>query len=67
MTFVWTPWYIVMALCVVGIVVSLVFFFRMDKKDRIIIDKFLKDSEVQNADVQDVQSAEKTVVEEKTE
>ena len=44
MTFVFSPWYFVLILFVVAIVVAIVLFVQMDKKDRVIIDEFIKDS-----------------------
>ena len=44
MTFVWSSWYIVMILLVAGIAACLTIFFLMDKKDKVLLDKFVKDS-----------------------
>lgn len=44
MAFVFSSWYIVMLLLVAGIAACLVVFFKMDKKDKVIIDQFVKDS-----------------------
>lgn len=44
MAFVFSSWYIVMFLLVAGIVASLFVFFKMDKKDKIMIEQFIKDS-----------------------
>lgn len=45
MTFVFTFWYFVMILLVGGIVASLLVFFKMDKKDKVLIDKFIKEAQ----------------------
>ena len=42
MTFVSSPWYIVMALIVVAIVALVVVFVMMDKKDRALIEEFIQ-------------------------
>jgi len=42
MTFVYSNWYIVMALLVVAIVALVVIFIKMDKKDRTLINDFVK-------------------------
>lgn len=44
MAFVWSSWYIVLALLVVGIVACLTIFFLMDKKDKVLITKFIEKS-----------------------
>ena len=44
MEFVFSFWYIIMILLVLGIVACLVVFFMMDKKDRVLIDNFIKES-----------------------
>lgn len=46
MEFVFSFWYIIMILLVLGIVACLVVFFMMDKKDRVLIDNFIKESTV---------------------
>ncbi len=61
MTFVFSVWYFVMIALVAGIAACLVFLFLMDKKDRVMIDQFVKDSQAQ-ADAE-----AKTEVENKTE
>ncbi|MBE5741077.1 MAG: hypothetical protein E7351_00895 [Clostridiales bacterium] len=45
MTFVFTPWYFVMALLLAGIVACIVVFIKMDKKDRELIGQFVKESQ----------------------
>lgn len=47
MSFVFTTWYFIMLILVAGIVASLVIFFKMDKKDKIMIEQFVKDSQAQ--------------------
>lgn len=42
MSFVFSIWYIVAAVLVAGIVACFVVFLKMDKKDRILIDEFIK-------------------------
>lgn len=44
MTFVFSFWYIVLALLAVGIVAAIIAFVKMDKKDRVLIDNFIKES-----------------------
>ena len=44
MAFVWSSWYIVMILLVAGIAACLTLFFLMDKKDKILINKFVEKS-----------------------
>ena len=63
MTFVFSAWYFVMLALVAGIAACLVVFFMMDKKDKVMIDKFIKDSQSE-ADVNNASSIE---VENKTE
>lgn len=43
MAFVFSWWYIVAIVLVVGIAACLFFFFKMDKEDKVIINKFLED------------------------
>lgn len=45
MSFVFSFWYIVMILLVAGIAACLVVFFKMDKKDRVLIDEFIKEAQ----------------------
>lgn len=45
MEFVFTPWYFVMIALVVGIALSIFFFIKMDRKDRVLIEKFIKESQ----------------------
>lgn len=46
MAFVFSFWYIIMIVLVAGIAACLVVFFQMDKKDRVLIEEFVKASEV---------------------
>ena len=47
MTFVFSYWYIVMAVLLVGIVAAIVAFILMDKKDKVIIKEFVDSIEQQ--------------------
>ena len=49
MAFVFSFWYIVMAMLAVGVVACIMVFFNMDKKDKEIIDNFVKESANQPA------------------
>ena len=49
MAFVFSFWYIVMAVLAVGVVACIMVFFNMDKKDKEIIDNFVKESANQPA------------------
>jgi len=63
MAFVYTFWYIVMILLVAGIVACLTVFFKMDKKDKVLIDEFIKQSAQPNdanAEKQEIKSAEES-------
>ena len=64
MTFVFSPWYFVLILLVAAIVASIIVFIRMDKTDRKIIDKFVKESG-KGAIVNEIESAEQTIEEKK--
>ena len=44
MEFVFSFWYIVAIVLVLGIVACLVLFFMMDKKDKVLIDNFVKEA-----------------------
>lgn len=46
MAFVFSFWYFVMIALVAGVAACLVIFFRMDKQDKVMIEKFI--SEAQN-------------------
>ena len=52
MEFVFSIWYFVMIALVGGIVASLIILFKMNKKDRVLIDEFIKsasDTDVKNS------------------
>lgn len=51
MTFVFSFWYIVLILLLIGVVLSIVFFIRMDKKDEALIADFVKNSTEPAGDV----------------
>ncbi|MBQ9795679.1 MAG: hypothetical protein IJW36_01780 [Clostridia bacterium] len=59
MAFVFSFWYIIAILLVAGIAACLVVFFKMDKKDTILIDEFIKSQQPAEET-----KAEETVVEE---
>ena len=42
MAFVFSFWYIVMALLVAGITACMIVFVKMDQKDRVLIEEFIK-------------------------
>lgn len=44
MAFVFSFWYIVMAVLAIGVVACIVVFFMMDKKDKELIDNFIQES-----------------------
>ena len=56
MEFVFSFWYIVVAVLVVASVACLVVFFLMDKKDKVLIDEFIASNEVQEAEQEDNKS-----------
>lgn len=56
MAFVFSWWYIVAACLVCGIAACLFFFFKMDKEDKVIIDKFLADTAAESDQVNDNES-----------
>ena len=45
MAFVFSFWYFVMIALVAGIAACLVIFFRMDKQDKVLIEKFIAEAE----------------------
>ena len=45
MELVFTTWYFVMIALVAGVAACLIIFFKMDKQDGVLIDKFVKDSQ----------------------
>jgi len=50
MTFVYSNWYIVMAVLIVAIVALIVTFILMDKKDRVLINEFVKSMQANSND-----------------
>ncbi len=50
MYFVYSSWYIVLALLLVAIIALIVTFIMMDKKDRVLIEEFVKNSAVVDED-----------------
>ena len=62
MAFVYSNWYIVMAVLVVAIIALVTVFVMMDKKDRVLIQKFIDSS---SASEEPKQESVKTEVEEK--
>ena len=50
MAFVFSSWYIVAAILVVGIAVCLFMFFKMDRQDKVIIKNFLEESQKQEVE-----------------
>lgn len=60
MAFVFTSWYFVMIALVAGIVACVFYFIKMDKQDRVMIDKFIKENQPQEevAPVQPVEQKE---------
>ena len=58
MSFVFSFWYIVMLLLVAGIVACLVVFFKMDKKDKVLIENFIKESTEEQPTAEEVKPEE---------
>ena len=58
MAFVFSFWYLVMAMLAVGVVACIMVFFNMDKKDKEIIDNFVKESTNQPATSEEPAAAE---------
>ena len=60
MAFVFTSWYFVILALVAGIVASLIIFLKMDKKDKALIDEFVKENqpkeEVEQSEIESVES-----------
>ena len=70
MEFVFSPWYFVMIGLVIGIIVCFIIFFKMDRKDKQIIKKFIEETQKQAEEVSNVEDlnvetaeVEETVVE----
>ncbi len=59
MYFVYSNWYIVMAVLLVAIIALVVTFIMMDKKDKVLIEEFVK-----NSTSEETQSSDETVVKE---
>ena len=51
MAFVFSPWYFVMIVLVIGIVACLFVFFKMDKQDKVLIKNFLAENQKQEVEV----------------
>ncbi|MBO5954502.1 MAG: hypothetical protein J6Q13_00860 [Clostridia bacterium] len=45
MAFVFSFWYIIALILVAGIVASVVVFLKMDKKDKVLIEEFIKQNQ----------------------
>lgn len=60
MSFVFSYWIIVAAVLLVGIVACFIIFFKMDRKDRVLIDEFIKAQQPEES------TAEENVVTEET-
>lgn len=59
MAFVFSAWYFVILAVIAGIVACLLVFFKMDKKDREMIEKFIQDNQPKEEPaVESVQQAE---------
>lgn len=61
MYFVYTNWYIVMAILVVAIIGLIVTFILMDKKDRALIQEFVENSQSQVVAEKENDSAEESI------
>lgn len=61
MTFVFTSWYFVVLALVAGIATSLIIFFKMDKKDRVLIDEFVKENQPKEVEQTENKSVENKV------
>lgn len=60
MAFVWSSWYIVMILLVAGIAACLTVFFFMDKKDKVLLDNFVKDASQEQAEQEKTEVADES-------
>ncbi len=56
MYFVWSWWYLVLLFLVAGIVAMSVVFFKMDKKDRVLMKEFVEASSEKEEQKQEVKS-----------
>ena len=63
MAFVFSLWYIVALVLVLGIAASLYVYFRMDKQDKILINNFVKEAQEQSAPAEE-KAEEKVEVQE---
>ena len=63
MTFVFTSWYFVIIALIAGIVACAVFFFKMNKQDGVMIDRFIKENQPSEQTVEEKQT--EVVAEEK--
>lgn len=61
MYFVYTNWYIVMAILVVAIIGLIVTFILMDKKDRALIQEFVENSQSQVVAEKENDNAEESI------
>ena len=61
MYFVYTNWYIVMAILVVAIIGLIVTFILMDKKDRALIQEFVENSQSQVVTEKENDNAEESI------
>ena len=66
MYFVYTSWYIVMAILLLGIIALVVTYIMMDKKDRLIIQQFKEENSVETEPEHTVVTTEKTPEEKPT-
>ncbi len=58
MAFVFSFWYIVMALLVAGITACMIVFVKMDQKDRVLIEEFIKAQQPAEEKVEVVEAQE---------
>ncbi len=56
MYFVWSWWYLVLLFLVAGIVAMSIVFFKMDKKDRILMKEFVEASSEKKEQKQELKS-----------
>ena len=68
MFWVYSSWYIVLAILIVAVIALIIAFFKMDKKDRILIQEFIaKNSEEQSNAVEIKPESDETKENEKVE
>ena len=58
MAFVFSFWYIVALILVAGIIASIVVFLKMDKKDKVLIEEFIKQNQLAEEIVEPVVETE---------